>query len=64
MLYKALKSFSGAISMAKNSVRDINDQAVINDLMRAGYIEPVAQEAEIVEKPAKKAVKPAEKKSK
>lgn len=54
MLVKAIVSFSGKISMSAGDVRDIKDQYVLNDLIRAGYIEPEAQEAEIVEKPAEK----------
>lgn len=59
MLVKAIVSFSGKISMSAGDVRDIKDQYVLNDLIRAGYIEPEAQEAEIVEKPAKVVEKPA-----
>lgn len=54
MLVKAKVNFSGAVSMSAGDVRDIKDQYVLHDLIRAGYIEPLAQEAEIVEKPAKK----------
>lgn len=48
-MYKALKSFSGKISMKKGEVKAITDKEVIADLTRAGYIEEV--------KPAKKAAK-------
>lgn len=54
MLVKAKVNFSGAISMSAGDVRDIKDQYVLHDLLRAGYIEPLAQEAEIVEKPVEK----------
>ena len=54
MLVRAKVNFSGAISMSAGDVRDIKDQYILNDLIRAGYIEPEAQEAEIVEKPVKK----------
>lgn len=37
--YKALVSFSGAVSMAAGQVRELIDNAVIEDLLRAGYIE-------------------------
>ena len=40
-MYKALKSFSGAVSMAMGDVKDIKDQAIVEDLLKAGYIEPV-----------------------
>lgn len=43
MKVKALKSFSGAISMYAGEVREIQTQAVLDDLTAAGYIEPVAQ---------------------
>ena len=43
MRVKALKSFSGAISMHMGEVRDIQTQAILDDLTAAGYIEPVAQ---------------------
>lgn len=54
MLVKAKVNFSGAVSMSAGDVRDIKDHYVLHDLLRAGYVEPFAQEAEIVEKPAKK----------
>ena len=43
MKVKALKSFSGAISMYAGEVRDIQTQAILDDLIEAGYIEPGAQ---------------------
>ena len=43
MKVKALKSFSGAISMYAGEVRNIQTQAILNDLADAGYIEPVSQ---------------------
>ena len=36
--FKALKSFSGKISMIKNEVREIADEELIKDLTGAGYI--------------------------
>lgn len=38
MQYKALKSFSGLISMAKGEVKEIKDSAIAKDLLQAGYI--------------------------
>ena len=38
MKVKALKSFSGAISMYAGEVRDIQTQAILDDLIEAGYI--------------------------
>lgn len=43
MKVKALKAFSGAVSMYTGEVRDIRTQATLDDLIAAGYIEPVAQ---------------------
>jgi hypothetical protein len=40
-MYKALKGFSGLIAMKKNEVREIKDKELINDLLKAGYIEEV-----------------------
>ena len=37
-MYKAIKTFSGAISMVKGEVRDIDNAEVVNDLLRAKYI--------------------------
>lgn len=56
MLVKAIESFAGKVSMYAGEVKDIKDDAIVQDLLRAGYIEPEAQEAEIV-KPAKRATK-------
>ena len=41
MQYKAIVSFSGIISMAMGEVREISDQSLSNDLLRAGYIIPL-----------------------
>lgn len=38
MAYRALKSFSGVISMVKGEVREIKDEAIAKDLVRAGYV--------------------------
>lgn len=37
-MYKALKTFSGKISMVKGEVRNIDDAEVVTDLLRAKYI--------------------------
>lgn len=42
MKVKALKSFSGVISMYAGEVRDIRTQEILDDLTAAGYIESVA----------------------
>ena len=60
MLYKALVSFSGKVSMAVDEVRDISDQSIAKDLLKAGYIEEVKPKkrvepkAEPKEKPEQK----------
>ena len=42
MIYRALVSFTGVIiSMAAGEVREIPNPSVVNDLIRAGYIELV-----------------------
>ena len=44
MLYKALISFSGVVSMATDEIRDISDKSIAMDLLKAGYVEEVPQE--------------------
>ena len=39
MLVKAKASFAGKISMIRGKIRDITDEEVVNDLLRAGYVE-------------------------
>ena len=38
-MHKALKSFSGVISMHEGELREIDDAELVADLLRAGYIE-------------------------
>lgn len=45
MLYKALVSFTGKISMAMGEVREISDPSIVKDLLRAKYIVAVKQTA-------------------
>lgn len=52
MQYKALTSFSGQISMAMDEVREISDQAIVKDLLKAGYI--MAMQADAKPKETKK----------
>ena len=40
-MYRALKSFSGKVSMHKGEIKAITDKSVVADLLRAGYIEEV-----------------------
>lgn len=41
MKIKALCSFSGRITMAKGETRECNNEYIVNDLLRAGYVEAV-----------------------
>lgn len=47
MKYKAKVNFSGKISMYVGEVRNISDEGIAKDLLKAGYIEEI--------KPAEKA---------
>ena len=40
-MHRALKSFSGVISMHEGETREIEDAELVADLLRAGYIEEV-----------------------
>ena len=40
-MHKALKSFSGAISMHEGETREIEDAEIVADLTKAGYTEEV-----------------------
>lgn len=42
-MLKALTSFSGVVSMREGETREIDDAAVVADLLRAGYVEEVKQ---------------------
>lgn len=53
MLVKALQGFAGTVSMYAGEIKDITDTDVVKDLMNAGYIEEVKEEAP-EEKPAAK----------
>ena len=58
-MFKAIKTFSGVVSMRKGETREINDGAVAADLLKAGYIIPLedqnaAAETEPETEPAKK----------
>lgn len=43
MKIKALKSFSGSLSMSKGEVVNCNRMDVVNDLLKAGYVEEVEE---------------------
>ena len=56
--FKATKSFSGIISMKKGDVKEIKDENVAKDLLRAGLV--IGQESE--DKPKTTSSKKASKK--
>lgn len=43
MVYRALRSFSGVISMTAGEERELKDQYLIDDLLKTGYILPVRE---------------------
>lgn len=53
-MYKALKSFSGLVSMVEGEVMDILNQEVVKDLLSAGYIEEIHTEKKATVKKGKK----------
>lgn len=57
MAYRALVSFAGIVTMGAGEVADLEDDEVIEDLLKAGYIEKVE-----AEKAPKKAVRSRESK--
>ncbi len=57
MAYKALKSFSGIVSMRRGEEKNIEDQEVVKDLLRAGYIEEVGGEKPKLSKSSAKPAK-------
>lgn len=64
MKIEALKGFCGILSMAKGEVREYSDQAVLSDLLKAGYVKEIRHEEEKKTKrsraPTKKEVIPDE----
>lgn len=42
-MYKALISFTGAVSMKKGEVKAIADEAIANDLVKCGYVESLVK---------------------
>jgi Skp family chaperone for outer membrane proteins len=47
MKYRALVSFSGALSMHQGEVRELNNKVIIKDLLRAKHIEEVTEKSNI-----------------
>lgn len=46
---KALTSFSGIISMCVGETRHVDDDAIVADLLKAGYVEEIGKPTEAVE---------------
>jgi hypothetical protein len=40
---RALKSFAGKVTMAVGEVREIKDEVILKDLLRAEYVETVEE---------------------
>ena len=53
MKYRALKSFSGLITMRKGEAKEIKDKHIVEDLLNAGYIEPIEKPKTSSQKPLK-----------
>lgn len=43
MKIKAIISFCGALTMAAGDVRECSDDAVVSDLLQAGYVVPAGE---------------------
>ena len=43
MLVKAKKSFAGLVTMGTGETKEITDDAIVKDLLEAGYVEEVKQ---------------------
>ena len=43
MKYKVVVGYSGVVSAPLGSIIEITDKEISNDLLQAGYIEPVKQ---------------------
>lgn len=55
MKVKALVSFAGKVTMAPNEIREIKNEEVLNDLLRAGYVE-VVEETDVKDKVVKEKI--------
>lgn len=51
-MYKAKVSFSGKVSMCEGEIREITDDKIVKDLLKAGYVEEL-KPANIEVKPTK-----------
>lgn len=41
MLVKAITNFAGSVTMHIGEVKDIKDKQIVNDLLKAKYVEPI-----------------------
>lgn len=57
MIYKALLSFAGIVTMRKGETRDINDESLARGLVKAGYIEAIGSQTAKPDAEAKTEVK-------
>lgn len=44
MKIKALTSFAGTLTMANGEIVECSNKVLVNDLLRAGYVEEVTEE--------------------
>ena len=66
MVYKALTSFSGVISMAMGESRELPDSPIVTELLKVGYLQevkPKAQKVQEAEKPEEEKPKKRRKKN-
>lgn len=56
MLIKAKVSFAGVVSMGVNEIREVHNEEVVRDLLKAGYVEEVKPAAKASKTRTKKAV--------
>ena len=56
-MYKALKTFSGKVTMVEGEIKDILDKDVVNDLLRCKYIEEIVTDQKVEKKVTKKGKK-------
>lgn len=63
-MYKALISFSGLISMKKGEIKEITDTEIVEDLIKAGYIEEIKTNKEDIKKDIKEDIKETKKTNK
>lgn len=62
MAYRALKCFSGSVSMAAGDIRDIEGDDIVKDLIEAGYIEKVSPADKAKPEPKAEPKKPTKRK--